>query len=119
MPSRLGVLLGTPGTSKTSISGVRCTKFEFYVEIVKIDNFSKNPEGNWKMGDQIFLLIFVELFCGVPAAEIRGPSELWGARRLHITFRMRETCPKSAGEKLAAGIIAPRSWAKWRLRMTG
>ena len=42
MPSRLGVLLGTPGTSKTSISGVRCTKLEFYVEIVKIDNFRKS-----------------------------------------------------------------------------
>ena len=55
------------------------------------------------MGDQIFLLIFVELFCGVPAAEIRGPSELWGARRLHITFRMRETGPKFNGEKLAGG----------------
>ncbi|SVD53238.1 uncharacterized protein METZ01_LOCUS406092, partial [marine metagenome] len=45
------------------------------------------------------MLIFVELFCGVPAAEIRGPSELWGARLLHITIRMPETCPKSAGEK--------------------
>ena len=53
------------------------------------------------MGDQIFLLIFVELFCGVPAAEIRGPSELWGARRLHITFRMRETGPKFKPEKFA------------------
>ena len=71
------------------------------------------------MGDQIFLLIFVELFCGVPAAEIRGPSELWGARRLHITFRMRETCPKSAGEKLAGCSFLPRSWAKWRLRLSG
>ena len=53
------------------------------------------------MGDQIFLLIFVELFCGVPAAEIRGPSELWGARRVHMSFRMRETGPKSVGENLA------------------
>ena len=64
------------------------------------------------MGDQIFLLIFIELFCGVPAAEIRGPSELWGARRLHITFRMRETCPKSAGDKLAGCIIATHAEAK-------
>ena len=71
------------------------------------------------MGDQIFLLIFVELFCGVPAAEIRGPSELWGARRLHITFRMRETCPKSALEKHMAGGIIPQGWVNWRLRMTG
>ena len=49
MPSRLGVLLGTPGTSKTSISGVRCTKLEFYVEIVKIDNFRKiqRETGKW------------------------------------------------------------------------
>ena len=80
MPSRLGVLLGTPGTSKTSISGVRYTKLEIYVEIFQIDNFRKIQRGNWKMGDQICLVIFIELFCGEPAAEIRGPSELWGAR---------------------------------------
>ena len=54
------------------------------------------------MGDQIFLLIFVELFCGEPTEEVRGPSELRGARRLHMSFRMRETGPKFNGEKLAA-----------------
>ena len=48
MPSRLGVLLGTPGASKTSISGVRCTKLEFYVEIVKIGNFRKIQRGMGK-----------------------------------------------------------------------
>ena len=58
MPSRLGVLLGTPGTSKTSISGVRCTKLKFYVEIVKIDNFRKIQRGNLKMGDQFFVVDF-------------------------------------------------------------
>ena len=71
------------------------------------------------MGDQIFLLIFVELFCGVPAAEIRGPSELWGARRLHITFRMRTTCPKSAGENHMGGIMTSPILPKWRLRLSG
>ena len=71
------------------------------------------------MGDQIFFVIFVELICGVPAEEFRGPSELWGARRLHITFRMRETGPKFARDNHAAGIILSRVWAKWRLRMTG
>ena len=71
------------------------------------------------MGDQIFLLIFIELFCGVPAAEIRGPSELWGARRLHITFRMGKTGPKFKDENYAGCSIMTRGWAKWRLRMTG
>ena len=71
------------------------------------------------MGDQIFLLIFVELFCGVPAEEFRGPSEVWGARRLHMSFRMRETCPKSADGKLAGGGIGPTILPKWRLRMPG
>ena len=80
MPSRLGVLLGTPGTSKTPVSGVRCTKFEFYVEIVEIDNFRKIQREIGKWATKYFLVIFIELFCGVPAAEIRGPSELWGAR---------------------------------------
>ena len=71
------------------------------------------------MGDQIFLLIFVELFCGVPAVEIRGPSELWGARRLHITFRMRKTGAKLTDEKLAGATFPSQGWAKWRLRLTG
>ena len=53
------------------------------------------------MGDQIFLVIFIELFCGEPTEEVRGPSELWGARRLHITFRMRETGPKNGYDILA------------------
>ena len=53
------------------------------------------------MGDQIFLVIFVELFCGVPAAEIRGPSEVWGARRVHMSFRMRETGPNFTDDILA------------------
>ena len=57
MPSRLGVLLGTPGTSKTSISGVRCTKLEFYVEIVKIDNFRKIQRGMGKWAT-IFVVDF-------------------------------------------------------------
>ena len=60
-----------------------------------------NPEGNREMGDQIFLVIFVELFCGEATEEFRGPSEVWGARRLHMSFRMRETGPKSVDEKLA------------------
>ena len=53
-----------------------------------------NPEGYRKMVDQIFLVIFVELFCGEATEEFRGPSEVWGARRLHMSFRMRETCQK-------------------------
>ena len=53
------------------------------------------------MGDQIFLMIFVELFCGEPTEEVRGPSELRGARRLHMSFRMRESGPKNGYEKLA------------------
>ena len=71
------------------------------------------------MGDQIFLLIFVELFCGEPTEEVRGPSELRGARRLHMSFRIRETGPESVREKLAGCAIVSRCWAKWRLRMTG
>ena len=71
------------------------------------------------MGDQIFLMIFVELFCGEPTEEVRDPSELWGARYLPMSFRMRETGPKSVGEKLAGCPNAPQGWAKWRLRMTG
>ena len=62
-----------------------------------------NPEGYRKMVDQIFLVIFVELFCGEATEEFRGPSEVWGARRLHMSFRVREACPKSADENLAAG----------------
>ena len=41
MLSRLGVLSGATRTSNMSISGVRCTKLEFYVEIVEIYNFRK------------------------------------------------------------------------------
>ena len=78
-----------------------------------------NPEGNREMGYQIFLVIFVELFCGEATEEIRGPAEVWGARRLHMTFGFRETCPKSADEKLAAGPFGRRSLAKWRLRFAG
>ena len=62
-----------------------------------------NPEGYRKMGDQIFLVIFVELFCGEATEEFRGPSEVWGARRLHMTFGFRETGPKFNGENLAGG----------------
>ena len=58
-----------------------------------------NPEGYRKMVDQIFLVIFVELFCGEATEEFRGPSEVWGARRLHMTFGFRETCPKFKYEK--------------------
>ena len=71
------------------------------------------------MGDQIFLVIFVELFCGEATEEFRGPSEVWGARRLHMSSRMRETCPKFKYKKLAAGTISPQGFAKWRLRLTG
>ena len=71
------------------------------------------------MGDQFFPVIFVELFCGEPTEEVRGPSELWGARRLHMSFRMRETDPKSAYDNPAGRIIARCDLAKWRLRMTG
>ena len=55
------------------------------------------------MGDLIFLVVFIELFCGEAAEEIRGPSELWGARRVHMSFRMRETGPKFTDEKHAGG----------------
>ena len=78
-----------------------------------------NPEGKQKMGDQIFLVIFVELFCGEATEEIRGPSEVWGARRLHMSFRLRGTFTESADEKHMAGRIVPRGWANWRLRLTG
>ena len=61
-----------------------------------------NPEGNREMGDQIFLVIFVELFCGEATEEFRGPSEVWGARRLHMSFGFRETCQKFTDEKLMA-----------------
>ena len=78
-----------------------------------------NPEGNREMGDQIFLVIFVELFCGEATEEFRGPSEVWGARRLHMSFRLRETFTESAGEKHMACRIRPQGFAKWRLRLTG
>ena len=64
------------------------------------------------MGDRFFLVIFVELFCGVPAAEIRGPSELWGARYLHMSCRLRETSTKSADEKHAACLNRLLHFAK-------
>ena len=78
-----------------------------------------NPEGNREMGDQIFLVIFVELFCGEATEEFRGPSEVWGARRLHMGFRLLECFTESAGENLAACGIPTQGWAKWRLRLTG
>ena len=62
-----------------------------------------NPEGDRKMLDQIFLVIFVELFCGEAMGEFRGPSEVWGARRLHLTCGFRETRQKFKYEKLAGG----------------
>ena len=71
-----------------------------------------NPEGYRKMVDQIFLVIFVELFCGEATEEFRGPSEVWGARRLHMTFGFRETCPKFKYENLAEGTFPARSLAK-------
>ena len=71
-----------------------------------------NPEGNREMGDQIFLVIFVELFCGEATEEFRGPSEVWGARRLHMSFRMRETGPKFNRENLAGGGIVSEVRAK-------
>ena len=78
-----------------------------------------NPEGNREMGDQIFLVIFVELFCGEATEEFRGPSEVWEARRLHMSFGFRETCPKFNHENHMACIIDPLHFAKWRLRLTG
>ena len=78
-----------------------------------------NPEGNREMGDQIFLVIFVELFCGEATEEIRGPSEVWGARRLHMSFRLRGTFTESARENHMAGRIVTQRFAKWRLRLTG
>ena len=78
-----------------------------------------NPEGNREMGDQIFLVIFVELFCGEATEEFRGPSEVWGARRLHMSFGFRETCQKFKYEKHMACLIVPQGWAVWRLRLTG
>ena len=78
-----------------------------------------NPEGNREMGDQIFLVIFVELFCREATEEFRGPSEVWGARRLHMTFRLRGTFTESAHEKHMGGRFSRLSLAKWRLRLTG
>ena len=78
-----------------------------------------NPEGNREMGDQIFLVIFVELFCGEATEEFRGPSEVWGARRLHMSFGFRETCQKFKYENLAACANILLGSAKWRLRLTG
>ena len=78
-----------------------------------------NPEGNREMGDQIFLVIFVELFCGEAMEEIRGPSEVWGARRLHMGFRLLESFTESAGEKHMGCTFLRQGWAKWRLRLTG
>ena len=71
-----------------------------------------NPEGNREMGDQIFLVIFVEVFCEEAMEEFRGPSEVWGARRLHMTFRMRETGPKFNRENLAGRRIVSEVRAK-------
>ncbi len=45
MPSRLGVLLGTPGTSKTSISDVRCTKLS---KSSKLTTLEKSRGEIWK-----------------------------------------------------------------------
>ena len=78
-----------------------------------------NPEGNREMGDQIFLVIFVELFCGEATEEFRGPSEVWGARRLHMTFGFRETCPKFTDENHMAGRNRQLGLVKWRLRFAG
>ena len=78
-----------------------------------------NPEGYREMVDQIFLVIFVELFCGEATEEFRGPSEVWGARRLHMSFVFCETCPKFKYEKHLGGAFSDQGWAKWRLRLTG
>ena len=78
-----------------------------------------NPEGNREMGDQIFLVIFVELFCGEATEEFRGPSEVWGARRLHMSFRLRGTFTESAGENHMGCALSPQDFAKWRLCLTG
>ena len=78
-----------------------------------------NPEGNREIGDQIFLVIFVELFYREAMEEFRGPSEVWGARRLHMSFGFHESGPKSADEKLAGGRILCRRLAKWRLHFAG
>ena len=45
MPSRLGVLLGTPGTSKTSISDVRCTKLTKSSKLTTLEK-SRGKLGN-------------------------------------------------------------------------
>ena len=78
-----------------------------------------NPEGNREMGDQIFLVIFVELFCREATEEFRGPSEVWRARRLHMTFGFRETGPKFNDENLAGGSFVRSDLPKWRLRFAG
>ena len=78
-----------------------------------------NPEGYRKMGDKIFLVIFVELFCGEATEEFRGPSEVWGARRLRMSLRLRGSFTESAGENHMAGRNLPPHFAKWRLRLTG
>ena len=54
MPSRLGVLSGSTRTSNMSISGVRCTQLEFYVEIVEIYNFRKIQRGTGKWATKYF-----------------------------------------------------------------
>ena len=78
-----------------------------------------NPEGNREMGDQIFLVIFVELFYREAMEEFRGPSEVWGARRLHMGFRLLEMCQKFNREKPAACRFLRSSLAKWSLRFAG
>ena len=78
-----------------------------------------NPEGNREMDDQIFLVIFVEPFCGKATEEIWDPSEVWGARRLHMSFGFRETCQKFTDENLTAGANILLGSAKWRSRLTG
>ena len=51
MPSRLGVLLGTPGTSKTSISDVRCTKLS---KSSKLTTLEKSRGEIWKWATKYF-----------------------------------------------------------------
>ena len=91
MANRLGLDSEANGTSKTSILSVG----DKFIAILPKMQLYKFSEDNGKMGDRFFLVILVELFCGVPAAEIRGPSELWGARYLHMSCRFRFLAQKT------------------------
>ena len=67
----IGCTLGGHGTSETSISGVR-GKLQFTSKLTSLEKSREELEN----GDQLFLVIFVVLFCGKLAEEIRVPYGL-------------------------------------------